>query len=129
MSVTPAAVATGKTWFERRLGGPEEQLRTARRVTRAAGAVVAACALLLIVDHGIGAWQGAGQSARIVELEGQTKGDAEVAAVLHEERKEHTDGSLGRETRGQALAWVLLLAGATFVAAGKWWQAWAGCSR
>ena len=122
MSATPAAIGSGRVWLRRSLGGPAEQLKTARRVALASGAVVILCATVLIGDYAVGAWRGAGQTARIVELEEQTGTDAEVAARLHEERKQQTDESLARETRGRVLAWVLLVAGGVFVAAGRWWM-------
>jgi NADH:ubiquinone oxidoreductase subunit E len=119
MSAGLAAVT--KIRLHRSLGDTDDQRTTAGRVALASGAVVVACTLFLIGDYAVGVWQGAGATVRIEELEGQTKGDPEVATRLHEERKEHTDASLAREARGYALAWVLLFAGGTFVAAGKWW--------
>jgi NADH:ubiquinone oxidoreductase subunit E len=107
--------------LQRSLGEAGDQRRTARHLALASGVVVVACTLFLIGDHAVGVWQGVRQTVSIKALEEQTKGDAEVAARLHEERKEQTDASLARETRGRALAWVLLFAGSTFVAAGKWW--------
>ncbi len=121
MTSLPSALVRGRGWLEGHVGGAGEQRRLAGRIAAVAGVVVVLCTAVLIVDHAVGLWRDAGQKARIVDLEGQTKEDAEVAAVLHEERKGQTDASLARETRGRALAWVLLMAGGAFVGAGKWW--------
>jgi NADH:ubiquinone oxidoreductase subunit E len=117
----PSALVRGRGWLERHVGGADEQRRLAGRIAVVAGVAVLVCTAVLIVDYAVGVWRTAGQTARIVELEGQTKGDAEMAAVLHEERKRQTDESLARETRGRVLAWVLLVTGGVFVGAGKWW--------
>jgi NADH:ubiquinone oxidoreductase subunit E len=95
-------------------------MKVARRVAVASGAVALLCTTILIFDHAIAVWRASSEKALIVELEGQTKEDAEIATKLHDERKEQTDGSLARETRGQILAWILLVAGGLFVASGKW---------
>ena len=121
MTSLPSALVRGRGWLEGHVGGADEQRRLARRIAVVTGVVVLACTTVLIVDYAVGVWRTAGQTARIVELEGQTKGDAEMAAVLHEERKRQTDESLARETRGRVLAWVLLVTGGVFVGAGKWW--------
>jgi NADH:ubiquinone oxidoreductase subunit E len=121
MSATPTAIGSGPAWLRRKVGEATEQMKLARRIAIVSGTVVVVCTAVLIADYAVGAWRTARQTARIVELEGQTKGDAEVAAVLHDERKAQTDESLARETRGRALAWVLLLAGGVFVGSGKWW--------
>ena len=118
--MTSTAIASGRAWLQRSLGEPGDQVKAARRVAIVSAAAVLVCATVLIVDYAVGIWRNAGQTARIVELEGRTGADAEMAAELHEERKRQTDESLARETRGQLLAWVLLVAGGAFVGAGKW---------
>jgi NADH:ubiquinone oxidoreductase subunit E len=120
MTAAATAIARGRAWLEHAVGGAEEQARVARRIVVASGAVLVLSTVVLVGDYAVSVWREAGQTARIVEMEGQTKEDAEMAALLHEERKGHTDGTLARETRGRALAWVLLLAGAVFVGGGKW---------
>ena len=121
MTSVPPAIGSGRAWLRRSLGEPAEQLRTARRLAIASGLGVLVCTTALIADYAVGAWRAGAEKARIVELEGQTGGDAEVAAVLHEERKGQTDASLARERRGRVLAWVLLVAGGVLVGSGKWW--------
>ena len=88
----------------------------------AATVVVFVAASVLIATHIAYVWNAGADEARIVELEGRTKGDPEVAARLHEERKRQTDASVARETRGRVLAWVLLVASGVFVAAERWWE-------
>jgi len=119
VSSGPVSLAPG-AWLGRRLGDRDDQMKIARRLAAVSGGVLLSCTLTLVVDHGLGVWRDAERTARIVELEGQTKEDAEKATPLHEERKGWTDASLGRELRGQVLAWALLAAGAVFVASEKW---------
>jgi NADH:ubiquinone oxidoreductase subunit E len=120
MTSALAAIHGGRAWLRRSIATADDQMRVARRLAVASGAVVLVCTTALIVDHGVAAWRAPTEKSRVVELEGQTKGDPEVAATLHDERKEQTDASLGRETRGRALAWTLLVAGGLFVASAKW---------
>jgi len=120
VSVGLASAGPGRDWLRQRFGDRAEQQRVARRLATASGVVVLFSTLWLVVDHGLGVWRDTTLTARIVELEGQTKEDAEKAAPLHEERKAWTDGSLGRERRGRVLAWMLLVAGGVFVASEKW---------
>ena len=121
MTTALAAISSGRAWLERSLGETGDQMRIARRVAVGSAAVVLVCTTLLIADHAVALWLAPGETARVEELEGQTKGDAAIATPLHDERKRQTDVSLARETRGRALAWILLASGGVFVASGKWW--------
>ena len=114
------AITRGRDWLQRSLGSADDQLRIARRAAIASGAVALLCTTVLIADHAIAVWRAPAEKALVVELEGQTKANAEIAAQLHDERKQQTDVSLSRETRGRILAWILLVAGGLFVASGKW---------
>jgi len=107
--------------LERVVGAGNNPMKAARRLAVASGAIVSICTMLLIVDHAVGSWRDTRQAALVEGLEAQTKGDPEIATQLHQERKTQTSASVARETRGRALAWVLLVAGGGFVAAGKWW--------
>ncbi len=120
MTSALAAITSGRAWLERSLGEAGDQMRTARRVAIGSAALVLVCTTILIADHAMALWRAPGETARVEELEGQTKGDAAIAAPLHDERKRQTDVSLGRETRGRVLAWMLLVAGGLFVASGRW---------
>jgi NADH:ubiquinone oxidoreductase subunit E len=115
-----AAITDSRAWLRRSLAAIEDQLRVARRVAIASGAVALLCTTVLIADHAIAVWRASAEKALIVELEEQTKDDAEIATQLHDERKQQTDASLTREARGRVLAWILLVAGGLFVATGKW---------
>jgi NADH:ubiquinone oxidoreductase subunit E len=115
-----AAIHGGRAWLRRSIATADDQMRVARRLAVASGAVVLVCTTALIVDHAIATWRAPAVKSRVTELEGQTKGDPEVAVTLHDERKQQTDASLGRETRGRTLAWTLLVAGGLFVASAKW---------
>jgi NADH:ubiquinone oxidoreductase subunit E len=121
MTSALAAIDHGRAWLQRSLGTPDDQMRLARRIALASGGVALVCTTVLILDHAIAVWRAPAEKALIVDLEGQTKGDAEIAVQLHEERKQQTDGSLARETRGRAFAWILLVAAGVFVASGKWY--------
>lgn len=121
MSATPTAIGSGPAWLRRLVGEAHDQMRVARGLAVAATVVVFVAASVLIATHIAYVWNAGADEARIVELEGRTKGDPEVAARLHEERKRQTDTSLARETRGRVLAWVLLVASGVLVGAGKWW--------
>jgi NADH:ubiquinone oxidoreductase subunit E len=92
-----------------------------RRV--AVGSAVAAlvCASALLADHAVAAWRATSEKTRVERLEAQAKTDAATASPLHDERKQQTDASLARETRGRVLAWILLVSGGLFVASGRWY--------
>jgi NADH:ubiquinone oxidoreductase subunit E len=122
MSATPTAIGSGPAWLRRVLGEAHDQMRVARGLAVAAMVVVFVATSVLIATHIAYVWNAGADEARIVELEGRTKGDPEVAARLHEERKRQTDASVARETRGRVLAWVLLAASGVFVAAERWWE-------
>lgn len=120
MTSALAAITHGRAWLRSSLATTDDQLRVARRVALVSSAVALLCTTLLITDHAVAVWRAPGEKASIVELEGQTKGDAEIASRLHDERKQQTDVSLARETRGRILAWILLVASGLFVATSKW---------
>jgi NADH:ubiquinone oxidoreductase subunit E len=101
----------------------EREARTARRVAAAAALVAALCAVSLVADHVVAVRRAPAGRARVLELEGSVKMDAKLAAALHDERKRQTDSSRGREARVRVLSWMLLAAGAVFVASGKWHSA------
>jgi NADH:ubiquinone oxidoreductase subunit E len=120
MTSALAAITNGRAWLRRSLATTDDQMRVARRVALVSGVVALACTAVLIAGQAIAVWRAPAEKSQIVELEGQTKEDAEIAAELHDERKRQTDVSVSRETRGRALAWILLLSGGIFVASGKW---------
>ena len=91
----------------------------AHRVAVGSAVAVLVCTSALVADHAVAAWRAAAEKSRIERLEGQAKADAAIAAPLHDERKRQTDVSLARETRGQVLAWILLVSGGLFVASGQ----------
>jgi len=97
-----------------------DRARLARRVGRRAAVVALGCVVVLLVDHAIAVVRSPGETGRVVQLEEQTKGDATVAAQLHQERERQTDASLARELRGRIAAWLLLLSAGVFVGCGKW---------
>jgi NADH:ubiquinone oxidoreductase subunit E len=86
----------------------------------ASAVVASACAAFLVVDHALALSRAPREKALIVELEERARDDAGVVARLHDERKQQTDASRARDRRGRALAWTLLVAGALFVASGRW---------
>jgi NADH:ubiquinone oxidoreductase subunit E len=92
-----------------------------RRVAVGSAVVALVCASALVADHAGAAWGATSEKARIERLEAQAKTDAAIAPPLHDERKRQTDASLGRETRGRVLAWILLVSGGLFVASAKWY--------
>lgn len=98
-----------------------EQLNVARRVGMASALVAFACACALLADHVAAVGRAPGEKSRVLELEQNVKTDAKVAATLHEERKQQTDASRGRDARGRALAWTLLASGVLLVGSGKWY--------
>lgn len=120
MTTALAAISSGRAWLERSLGETRDQMRTAQRVAVGSAAVLVVGTTALIADHAVALWRAPGETARVEELEGRTKGDATIASPLHDERKRQTDVSLARKTRSRVLAWILLVAGGLFVAAEKW---------
>lgn len=120
--ISVLGVITGsRAGLRRSLATADDQMRITSRVAVASGAVALVCTTALIADHAVAVWRAPAERSRIVELEGQTKEDAASATQLHDERKRQTDVSLARQTRERALAWVLLVTGGLFVAAGKWY--------
>ena len=99
------------------------RLKVARRVAAAAALVVLLCTTALVADHVVAARRAPADESRVLALEASVKTDAKRAAALHGERKQQTDSSRGRDARGRALAWMLLIAGALFVGSGKWYLA------
>jgi NADH:ubiquinone oxidoreductase subunit E len=98
-----------------------EPMKVARRIAVGSAVVAFACATALVADHAVAVSRAPAQKSRIEGLEEQTRTDAAMAAPLHDERKRQTDLSRARESRGRVLAWILLVAGALFVASGKWY--------
>jgi NADH:ubiquinone oxidoreductase subunit E len=96
-----------------------EQLKLARRVGAASALLVLLSTIALVADHVVARRRAPAEQARVQGLEESVKTDATASAALHEERKQQTESSLGREARGRALGWVLLAACALFVASGK----------
>ena len=121
MTSARAAITGSRAWLRRSLATTDDQTRIARRVALVSGLVTLACTAVLIAGHALAVWRAPTEKATIVQLEGQTKEDAEIAAELHDERKRQTDASLAHETRERALAWILLVSGAVFVVSGKWY--------
>jgi NADH:ubiquinone oxidoreductase subunit E len=98
----------------------ERQNRIALGMTVTSAVVVLVCAVVLIADHAVALGRAPGDKARVDELVAGVKNDPAVAEPLHEERDRQTLGAITRKDRNRALAWVLLVAGAVFVAGGKW---------
>ena len=98
----------------------ERQLRVARGVAAGAALVALLCAVALVADHAAALGRAPAAQGRIRALEEGVKANARLAAPLHDERKQQTDSSRGRDARGRALAWALLAAAALFVGSGKW---------
>lgn len=80
-----------------------------------------ACVFVLVADHVAAVRRAPGEKSRVLGLEQGVKTDAKVAAALHDERKQQTDSSRGRDARGRVLAWLLLACGVLFVGSGKWY--------
>jgi len=91
----------------------------ARRVAIGSALVALVCTGALVADHAVAVWRARAEKSRIERLEAQAKTEAAIAAPLHDERKRQTGVSLARETRGRVLAWILLVSGGLFVAAGQ----------
>ena len=91
----------------------------ARRVAIGSALVALVCTGALVADHAVAVWRARAEKSRIERLEAQAKTEAAIAAPLHDERKRQTGVSLARDTRGRVLAWILLVSGGLFVAAGQ----------
>ncbi len=98
----------------------EQRLRAVRVLAVAAALVVAVTTVLLLADVAADRLRAAGDAELLAELEERTRSDAAVAVELEAERERQTERSLRRETWGRRLGWVLLVASAIFVTAGKW---------
>jgi NADH:ubiquinone oxidoreductase subunit E len=93
----------------------------ARTGSTVAGAVMALCVALLLVDYAVSSVR-APRDARIVKtLQQQTRADASFAPALAAQQKRITAARLARKTRDSALAWVLIAAAAAFLAFAKRW--------
>jgi len=98
-----------------------EHGKLAWRVGVASALGAFACVFVLVADHVAAVGRAPGEKSRVLGLEQGVKTDAKVAAALHDERKQQTDSSRGRDARGRALAWLLLACGVLFVGCGKWY--------
>ena len=98
----------------------EGQTRIARRLTVASAMVILVCLTVLLADYVVAARRAPDEKLVVDELVAQVKENAGAATPLHEERERQTVASISRETRSQAVAWILLVAGGVFVAGGKW---------
>jgi NADH:ubiquinone oxidoreductase subunit E len=85
----------------------------------ASGLTALVCTVVLITDHVVAARGAPAAKDRVERLAEQSKTDPAVAEVLHKEREVQTEASLVRKARSRFAAWVLLVAGGVFVAAGK----------
>jgi NADH:ubiquinone oxidoreductase subunit E len=83
------------------------------------GLIALACTGILIGDHVLALRHATADKDLITALEKQVKTDAATAPRLEEERKRQTEASLKRDRHNRRLAWVLLVAGGTFIACGK----------
>ena len=97
------------------------QLKRALWLGAAAALVALVSVSVLVADHVAAAGRAPAEQSRILQLEEQVKTAPGTAATLHDERKRQTALSLARESRGRALAWVLLVSGGLVVASGKWY--------
>jgi NADH:ubiquinone oxidoreductase subunit E len=96
-------------------------VQVARRAAVTSAVVALFCTTGLVADHLVASWRAPAEKSRIERLEARTKTDPTLASSLHDERKRQTDVTLGRESRGRVLAWLLLVAGGAFVVSGKWY--------
>ncbi len=95
--------------------------RLALRLFVAAAVVAAICVDVLIAEYLIASRREAVETPGIEALETEAKTDPLAAERLHEARERRANAQLAREARGRVTAWVLLVAGAAFVAFGKWY--------
>jgi len=98
-----------------------EQLKVARRVAVASALVALACVGVLLADHVVAVRRAPADESRVQGLEQGVKTDAAIAATLHDERKQQTARSRGRDGRGRVLAWLLLVSGGLVVGSGQWY--------
>jgi NADH:ubiquinone oxidoreductase subunit E len=99
----------------------ERRQRLALVLSVASGLTVLGCVVWLIGDFAVATARAPEDLERVEAFEAQVKTDAETATKLHEERERQTGNSIVRRDRSRGIAWVLLFAGATFVAGGKWY--------
>lgn len=88
-----------------------------RRLVRITGGILAACALVLLVDYAVAHWKLPREDARILELQKQVREDAAKAPQLEAYHKSITDARLARALRIRIISWLMLVAGAAFLLA------------
>jgi NADH:ubiquinone oxidoreductase subunit E len=98
-----------------------EQLKLARRLGAASALVALVSVGTLVADHVVAVGRAPAEKSRVQALEAEVKTKAGIAATLHDERKQQTTLSLARDSRGRALAWLLLVSGGLVVGSGKWY--------
>jgi len=98
---------------------PEQANRLVFRAGLIAGTVAVVCLLLLVGDWALALHRASADGSRVATLVDAVKTDPAVAKQLDEERERQTNASIRRKARARVLAWVLLVSGAGFVAAGK----------
>jgi NADH:ubiquinone oxidoreductase subunit E len=88
-----------------------------RRAAWAAGAVLAACILILAGDWAVAASRAPKDEAIIKRLQEEVQEDASAAPKLEAEQKRITTALLARRERGRIIAWILIAAAAIFLTA------------
>jgi NADH:ubiquinone oxidoreductase subunit E len=97
----------------------DKQEKTALRLGIAAAVLVLVCASVLIGDYLIALNRAPEEGSLVERLEQQVKTDFGIAEELHGERERQTLAEIAREQRSQIVGWVLVVAGAVFVASAK----------
>lgn len=87
----------------------------ARTWTWIAGAVVAACLVILLADYGLATRRGPRDDQIVKDLQQQVKSAAAHAAKLSAQQKSITAARRARKARDNAVAWILIAAASVFL--------------
>jgi NADH:ubiquinone oxidoreductase subunit E len=90
-----------------------------KSATRAAGAIVGACIIVLLVDFGVAANLAPKDDKLIKDLQKITKTDPSYSPKLAAEQKRVTNRRLARKKRDNIAAWVLTASAALFLTGAK----------
>jgi NADH:ubiquinone oxidoreductase subunit E len=93
----------------------------ARTGSLIAGAVVALCVAILLVDYVVASRRAPRDDQIVKSLQQRTKADARFAPTLAAEQKRVTAARLARKSRDNAVAWALIAAAAAFLTLAKGW--------
>jgi len=89
------------------------------RIARGAALAIAVCVLILTVDYAIARYQAPKDDDRILALQKEVGEEASRAPALAAEHKRITDAKAARKLRIKILAFLLMGAGAAFIASAK----------